>query len=102
MVTALRRLIHRLTGRHAWRVQEAETAAGRVYGPWLHCSVCGTTLVLQAEPPFEHPDSMTVELPEVDEEWLADLASRTWPSSARAEAIDVATAWTRLANGEAA
>lgn len=80
-----RRIWFDLTGRHnhAWDVDPAETLRnGQVIGPWLWCSLCGTTRVLQAEPPADHPDSMTAELPPEQEEWLAYLDEQLDPKGA--------------------
>ncbi|MFF5261421.1 hypothetical protein ACFY4C_20960 [Actinomadura viridis] len=78
-----RRLVCRNLGRHAWKHQAAETAInGRVCGPWIYCAGCGITRKLQAEPPFEHPDSMTAELPAEQEEWLAAIDAALWPREA--------------------
>lgn len=75
----INRIVHALTGRHTWHVQAADTdITGRTLGPWRYCPICGTTIALQAEPPADHPDSMTAELPSEQEEWLAAVDRELW------------------------
>lgn len=79
----LRRLIHAVTGRHYWQYESAEVVgSGRVYGPWIRCTVCSTTQKALDEPPADHPDSMTAELPPEQEEWLAAVDEDLWPRAA--------------------
>ncbi|TYK45118.1 hypothetical protein [Actinomadura decatromicini] len=79
----LRRLIHALTGRHPWQIQPADRdITGRVLGPWRYCPICGTTVVLLNEPPADHPESMTAELPPEQEEWLAAVDRELWAKEA--------------------
>jgi hypothetical protein len=44
--------------------------------------VCGTTRDLLAEPPADHPDSMTAELDPAHEEWLAVVDAELWEKEA--------------------
>ncbi|TDD97687.1 hypothetical protein [Actinomadura rubrisoli] len=92
-MNALRRLWHRLSGEHIWQFQPAETSgSGRRYGPWFFCSACGSTVKAINEPPSSHPESMTVELPDEDEELLAELEDATWPPRRGQDAVDTAEA----------
>jgi hypothetical protein len=81
-VNTVRRLWHRLRDRHAWMFQPKLGSGDRVYGPWLVCRPCNTALTLQSKPPLSHPDSMTVELPAAEEEWLAAVDEQLWPREA--------------------
>lgn len=81
-MNALRRLWHRYRGCRPYHYQPEEITDGRVYGPWLYCPACGTTVQLLREPPFGHPDSMTVEFSEAVEEWLAELDEELFPEEA--------------------
>jgi hypothetical protein len=38
-------------------------------------------------PAGEHPENLTAELPEADEEWLAALADELWPEDEYADLI---------------
>lgn len=82
MITFLRRRWHQIRGRHPWKYEAPLTVEDRTYGPFLLCKPCNKALLLQAEPPFEHPDSMTVELPREQEEWLAAVDRELWAKEA--------------------
>ena len=72
-MNALRRLIHAVTGRHFWAIQEADTTiTGQRIGPWRYCRVCNETIPLLNEPPADHPESMSRLSPE-QEKVLAAL-----------------------------
>ena len=98
-MTILRRLVSRLSRKtrldpilfeescifdgHAFRVVEhVETNAGRTYGPFLVCDDCDDITPLQVTPPAGHPDSMTVELGDAAEEYLAELDALLDPEAA--------------------
>ena len=79
----IQRLMHALTRRHPWQFQPAERdRAGHVLGPWRYCPICGATIALLTEPPADHPESMTAELPREQEEWLAALDAELDPKAA--------------------
>lgn len=104
ILRARRRLMALLCNRigHRWTVEPAQIFQGAKYGPYRTCRRCDPDLrlVLLDEPPLEHPDSMTVELPIGQEEWLAELADRTWPPGRGDDERDVAAAWAHLTYGE--
>jgi hypothetical protein len=82
-VNTINRIIHAVTGRHTWRTAPADTLPnGRTVGPWLYCPTCGHSRLLLAEPPADHPDSMTAELPPEQEEWLAAVDLELWAKEA--------------------
>ena len=87
---------------HQWAATPPVILRGAKFGPYRVCTRCDgpTRLVLLDEPPFEHPDSMTVELPREQEEWLAELADRTWPPAPGDDDRDAAEAWAHLTFGE--
>lgn len=89
---------------HRWTVEPRQISYGAKFGPYRVCSRCDSDhrLVLLEEPPLEHPDSMTVELPRGQEEWLAELADLTWPPGRGDDDRDVAAAWAYLTFGEGA
>lgn len=73
MSAILGRLIHAVTGRHFWAIQEADTTVtGQRIGPWRYCRVCNETIPLLNEPPADHPDCMAP-LPPEQEKQLAAL-----------------------------
>lgn len=85
-MNTINRILHALTGRHRhhWTIAQAETLPnGRTVGPWLYCTVCGATRPLQPEPPADHPESMTAELPPEQEEWLAAVDRELWTKEAQ-------------------
>lgn len=104
ILRAWRHLMARLCNRigHRWTVEPRQIYQGAKFGPYRTCARCDPDyrLVLVEEPPLEHPDSMTVELPREQEEWLAELADRTWPPGRGDDERDVAAAWAHLTFGE--
>lgn len=79
----LQRLTHAVAGRHPWRFQPADRdITGRVLGPWRYCPICHATVKLLTEPPADHPESMTAELPREQEEWLAAVDDELWAKEA--------------------
>lgn len=67
-------------GWHSWGLRSiAFEAKADTTGTFLFCRHCHKGLVLISEPPFEHPDCMTVELAREQEEWLAEVAAEAWP-----------------------
>jgi hypothetical protein len=56
------RVLRRLAARPGFRARKAERDARRAMGM-----------------PVRHPERITRELPESDEEWLAGLAAKLWP-----------------------
>ena len=87
---------------HRWTVEPRQISHGAKFGPYRVCSRCDSDyrLVLLDEPPLEHPDSMTVELPHAQEEWLAEMAHHTWPPRRGDDDRDAAAAWAHLTFGE--
>lgn len=83
MKDSIRRLIHRITGRHPWRFVPGYEQHGTVTPSLLLCDAC--EVCLKIDLPAGHPDSLTAELTKHGEEILAHLDAETWPEAARTD-----------------